>query len=113
MKTIKYNYKGIWATIPELAKLTGRNKETIRTRLKRGMTIEEAIESESRKSNKGIQEPGPCDAWGCDCFHCRLPDCIDNRPCRRNEVYLVPETEGIREAYETKEQKVFRKRKRK
>lgn len=102
-KPKKHNYKGAMLTVAELSRLTGIKEGTINYRLRRGKNIEEAVSSEpwqgSKKPRNQSAKPQKvysCDAWGHDCFNCKLPDCNDDRPCRRNEVRYVPETEGIR-----------------
>ena len=100
---VRYCYKGIWGTLPELCEAAHKNPNTVRWRMRKGQSIEEAIDGElwqnskkPRNQSAKPQKTYSCDAWGHDCFNCRLPDCNDDRPCRRNEVRYVPETEGIR-----------------
>lgn len=94
---IRYCYKGVWGTLPELAKACKMNPATVRNRMKRGYTFEQAVDRELWEAKAKKQEKASvCDAWGNDCFNCKLPDCNDDRPCRRNEVRYVPETEGIK-----------------
>ena len=49
--TKRYNYRGRWMTIRELAFESDMNDETIKKRLDRGLTVEEAVEMPLRYRN--------------------------------------------------------------
>ena len=105
---IRYCYKGVWGTLPELAKACHVNPATVRSRMKRGYTFEQAVDRERWEAKAKKQEKASvCDAWGHDCFNCSLPDCNDDRPCRRGEVRDIPEYDGI---FRGEQEKTYRVR---
>lgn len=74
----RYLYMGEKRSIAEIAEITGIWQNTIRYRLSKGMTIEEAV---SRKPNY-TRSHGVCTAKsGDDCFNCTFSDCV--RPTDR------------------------------
>ena len=108
----RYCYKGIWGTLPELCEAAHKNPNTVRWRMRKGQTIEEAIDGELWQNLKKPKKSAPqktysCDAWGHDCFNCKLPDCNDDRPCRRGEVRDIPEYDGI---FRGEQEKTYRVR---
>lgn len=95
MNAKKYNYRGGYYTINELAEIAGLPAKMVRRRINTGWGVDRAV-NERPMEQKGRPRKinNDCALWGHDCFNCPLRECNDSRPVRNGEVKDVPERIG-------------------
>ena len=76
-------------TLTEFAAAAGMKTGTIRTRLRRGMTPEEAVREPVRRT---VRPFVPCTPSDQNCLHCTKPDCTCNLPLMPGETTVSSAT---------------------